>query len=63
MTYYGTPSVQEKAKAKGEKEGMSFGELVDGLLRLYNKTKKGSLLAKQERKTVLVFGNEEYELK
>lgn len=55
FTYYGTPSTRAKAAAKAEKEGMAFGELVDGLLNLYTKTKKGSLLAKQEKKTVIVF--------
>lgn len=63
ITYYGTPSVRNKAAVKADKEGMTFGELVDGLLLLYTKTKKGSLLAKQPKKTVLVFGNEQFELK
>jgi len=63
ITYYGTLSVRDKAAQKAEKEGMSFGELVDGLLLLYSKTKKGSLLKPQKRKTVLVFGTEQYEMK
>lgn len=63
FTYYGTPSIREKAIKKAEKEEMSFGELVDGLLMLYNKTKKGSLLKPEKRKTVLIFGAEQYELK
>lgn len=63
FTYYGTPSVREKAIKKSEKEGMAFGELVDGLLALYCKTKKGSLLQPQKRKTILVYGSEQYELK
>lgn len=63
FTYYGTPSVRNKAAKKAEKEGMAFGEVVDGLLALYTKTKEGSLLQKQQRKTVLVFGAEQYELK
>lgn len=62
-TYYGTGSIKEKATKKAEKEGMAFGELVDGLLDLYCKTKKGALLQPQKRKTVLVFGSEQYELK
>lgn len=63
FTYYGTPSIKEKAAKKAEKEGMSFGELVDGLLFLYGKTKKGSLLPQPKRKTVLTFGSEQYEFK
>jgi len=63
FTYYGTPSVRDRAMKKADKEGMTLGEVVDGLLALYVKTKKGALLQSQKRKTVLVFGSEQYELK
>lgn len=62
-TYYGSESIRSKAIKKAEKEGLSFSELVDSLLLLYGKSKKGSLLQTIEKRTVLHFGSEQYEMK
>ena len=58
FTYSGDPITRKDAIRKAKKEGMNFSELVDGLLKAYTETPD-----KPKKKTVFVFGNEEYELK
>jgi hypothetical protein len=59
FTYSGRPSVRQKAMKKAEKSGNTLSEVIDLLLERYAGDKSFLL----PKKTVLVFGNDEIELK
>lgn len=64
FTYSGRPSVRKKAMRRAVKVGESLSEVIDVLLERYAEMPiEKRVVDKTPLKTVLVFGNEEYELK
>jgi hypothetical protein len=59
FTYSGRPSIREKAMKKAVRSGNTLSEVIDTLLEIYSGDKNWAL----PKKTVVVFGNEEIELK